>query len=105
LVTVIEERVLFHPMGYDGKGTLEERVGLIVWIARSFEQFTPGPVTETVEEQLRPLHDGGIGPYLRSHGTTLWCSRREGASDPPDQAVYHVRSINARIWCALLYRP
>jgi len=72
LIAVIEERVLFHPVGYDGKGRLEERVGLIVRIARSFEQFTPDPVMETVEEQLRPLNDGGIGPYLRSHGTILW---------------------------------
>jgi hypothetical protein len=37
LIAVIEERVLFHPVGYDDKGRLEERVGLIVRIARSFE--------------------------------------------------------------------
>src|SRR4029077_20699515 len=82
-MAVMEERVLCHPVGYDDEGRLEERVGLIVRIARSFEQFTSGPVTETIEEQLRPLHDAGIGPYLRSHGTTLWCSRREGTSYPP----------------------
>jgi hypothetical protein len=57
-------------------------MGLIAGIARSFEQVMPGPVTETVEEQLRPLDDGGIGPYLRSHGTILWYSREEGASNP-----------------------
>jgi hypothetical protein len=39
-------------MGYDDNGRLEKRVGLIVLITHSFEQFTPDPVTETVEEQL-----------------------------------------------------
>jgi hypothetical protein len=33
-------------------------MGLRGPIARSFEQLTPDPVTETVEEQLRPFHDG-----------------------------------------------
>jgi hypothetical protein len=46
-------------------------MGLIGPISDSFEQLTPGPVTETVEEQLRPLYDDGIGYYLRNHGRVL----------------------------------
>jgi hypothetical protein len=36
-------------VGYNNKGRLEERVGLIVLIAHSFEEVTPCPVTKTVK--------------------------------------------------------
>jgi hypothetical protein len=74
-------------VGNDDKGRLEERVSLIIRITHSFEQFTPSPVLETVEEKLRPLNDGGIGPYLRSHGTILWWSGRKGTSYTPTSSI------------------
>src|SRR5678816_1563125 len=46
-------------------------MSLISRIAHALEQITPGPVTKTVEEQLRPIHDGRIGPDLNSHAHPL----------------------------------
>src|SRR6185295_19426173 len=74
-------------------------MGLIGRIARSFEQFAPGPMTKTVEEQLRPLDDVRIGPYLRNHGRILRCIGAGGASTLPTMRWYHVHTSNAIIGC------